>query len=221
MSEIPDGLRPAQLGVVLVGRPVLGHAAATLVSLARRGLVTVEEADGTWRAGPAALGRRGELARFELALVDGLGAGPSLVSELPDQVAPALRTFARDLVKDALHRGWLKHTHHDQRTTRGEDLAARTRTLRTALRRAKAAGDDAAIRERLEYALVLGQLAGSDLPLARFGAAFVAACADLPGWRHPDPPHRDSGGPYFSDDEWRGMGLGGAAILSSNLGGPF
>src|SRR5690242_8761967 len=35
----PEGLRPAQLGIVLLGRVIVGHASATLVDLAQRGLI--------------------------------------------------------------------------------------------------------------------------------------------------------------------------------------
>lgn len=255
MAEIPEGLRPAQLGVVLVGRPVIGHAAATLVSLARRGLVTANETeDGSWGIGLASgtgdparfdgtrfdgvwfdgtrfegtgfggtrfCGARFGGARFEGALLGGLPAGPVPLSALPDSLAPALRAFADDLIKDAVRHGWLKRTRHDRRTSRGEELAARTRSLRAGLRRARATGDEETVDGLLEYALVFGLLAGSEAPLARFGAAFTAACADLPGWRQPERRHAEFGDPDFTRDEWRGMGLGGAAILSSNLGGPF
>lgn len=229
MSEIPDGLRPAQLGVVLVGRPVLGHAAATLVSLARRGLVTAaEEKDGTWRLdsarskgarfeGTRREPTRFEPARFESALLGGLPSEPVPLSALPDELAPALRQFADALIKDAVRHGWLKRAHHDRRTSRGEDLAARTRSLRAALRRAKATGDEDTVGGLLEYALVFGLLRDSAVPLARFADAFNTACADLPGWRQPAYKHEfpDLGG--FSRDEWRGMGLGGAAILGSSF----
>lgn len=166
--EIPDGLLPAQLGLVLVGRPVLGHAAVTLVSLARRGMLRAEETDGTWRIGrPTPHHKSQAPARFERALLDGLPAESAPLSELPDAFAPALRHFAHDLVKDAVHRGWFKHTHHDQRTSRGEELAARIRSLRAALRH-----------------------------------------------EHESPY---VGTVDFTHDEWRGMGLSGAAILSMNL----
>jgi hypothetical protein len=42
----PGNLRPAQLGIVLVGRVILGHVTATLVDLAQRGFLRIEEVDG-------------------------------------------------------------------------------------------------------------------------------------------------------------------------------
>ena len=41
----PGGLRPAQLGIVLVGRVLLGHVGATVVDLASRGYLTVAPLD--------------------------------------------------------------------------------------------------------------------------------------------------------------------------------
>ena len=39
----PGGLRPAQLGIVAVGRVVLGHLSATLADLAQRGFLRIAE----------------------------------------------------------------------------------------------------------------------------------------------------------------------------------
>ena len=48
----PDGLRPGQLGVVLLGRVIVGDIAATLVDLAGREIVQVAE-DQDAGSGPA------------------------------------------------------------------------------------------------------------------------------------------------------------------------
>jgi len=46
-SVIPPGeLRPAQLGIVALGRVVFGHLSATLADLAGRGLLRIEEIPG-------------------------------------------------------------------------------------------------------------------------------------------------------------------------------
>jgi hypothetical protein len=51
----PADLRPAQLGIVLLGRVILGHIAAMLVDLAQRGFILIEEIPGVddrdWLAG--------------------------------------------------------------------------------------------------------------------------------------------------------------------------
>src|SRR5262249_43495227 len=70
----PGGLRPAQLGVVLVGRVLLGHVGATVVDLACRGCLTVEplDEDGSdWRLTvmPAV---PEDLLGYEQAIVHGL-----------------------------------------------------------------------------------------------------------------------------------------------------
>jgi hypothetical protein len=46
--------------------------------------------------------------------------GKSLLSGPIGQLVPALRQFAHGLVRDAVHHGWLRHLHHDQRTAEGE-----------------------------------------------------------------------------------------------------
>jgi hypothetical protein len=40
--DVPEGLRPGQLGVVMLGRVIMGDVAVTLVDLAQRGLVDVK-----------------------------------------------------------------------------------------------------------------------------------------------------------------------------------
>ena len=42
----PDGVRPGHLGVIAVGRVILGDIAATAVDLALRGMLRIESADG-------------------------------------------------------------------------------------------------------------------------------------------------------------------------------
>ena len=42
----PDGLRPAQLGIVLVGRVIFGHISATLVDLAQRDYLRIDGVPG-------------------------------------------------------------------------------------------------------------------------------------------------------------------------------
>lgn len=218
----PDGLLPAQFGIVLVRRPTLGHVAATLVSLAERGMVTVTSAV----AGEAAQAddaaewllarsrRPRDPARFESVLLDGLPPASRplpLTEDAAEGIAPALRAFAGELVKDAVHHGWLRRLHHDQLTPDGEELAARARELRAKLRHdCHAGGKHELPAGQLACAVVFGLVpAGSDLaaalPLARFAAAFVSACSGLPDWQRPESKHEFPDVDTWSRNEWGGM----------------
>ena len=72
----PEGLRPAQMGIVLLGRPILGHAAVTLADLAERGLLQADEIADDWRLErPPRQSRPHQhsgLLPFEEALLEGL-----------------------------------------------------------------------------------------------------------------------------------------------------
>jgi hypothetical protein len=217
----PDGLLPAQLGVVLLGRPVLGHAAATLVDLAERGFLQVtEDSSNGWqleRLPTTHTPKSMQLASFEDGLLTCVPArGAVLLIELANEGAFALQRFAHHVVHDAVHHGWLRHLHHRQRTPEGERLLAEIRAYRTTLR--KASADEDGPSGRLPYALTFGLPNSDRLPLARFADKFVRACSDLPGWKRPEPIRPGFPAPDFPHDEWRGMGLGGAAILDMFLG---
>ena len=223
----PEGLRPAQIGIVLVGRPVVGHAAVTLADVAERGFLQVTEiADGPagdWRLErPPRQSRphgHAGLLPFEEALLDGLlpDGGESLLSGLTGQLASALRQFAHGLVRDAVHHGWLRHLHHDQRTAEGEQLAVQIRSFRSGLRHLKASGGEDAIAGHLSYALVFGLASRDRLPHARFAASWIRACSSLPGWRPAEVKRPRLDDPDFTRDEWRGMGLNGAIALAAGL----
>src|SRR5215469_1362663 len=94
----PADLRPAQLGIVLVGQVILGHIGATFVDLAERGFLRMDEVTGddeldwllTDLRGPAAA--PGGLLRFEATLRDGLFARQPAARgrEISDDLIPAL-----------------------------------------------------------------------------------------------------------------------------------
>lgn len=233
----PDDLLPAQLGIVLVRRPILGHAAATLVSLAERGLLTVtsppeSDPDDTddapaWLIGTAPpSGSHHPNDRFEVPLLNALPPAPGPLAFTEDtalDLAPALREFHDGVVKDAVHRGWLRHLHHEQLTRAGEDLAVRTGNFCAALRKAIIAGNHEVLAGHLAYALTFGLVSPETapaevLPLVRFANAFVSACSGLPDWKRPHQKHEfpDVGGVDFTRDEWRGMPPGGRSIASLN-----
>jgi hypothetical protein len=219
----PEGLRPAQMGIVLLGRPILGHAAVTLADLAERGLLKADEIADDWQLErPPRQSRPHQhagLLPFEEALLEGLlhGADKPLLSGLTEQLAPALRQFASGLLRDAVHHGWLRRLHHDQRTPAGERLAAQIRSFRSGLRQLKASGGEGAITGHLSYALMFGLASPDRLPHARLAASWIRACSSLPGWMPPEAKRPRLGDPDFTRDEWRGMGLDGAIALSASL----
>lgn len=128
-----------------------------------------------------------------------------------------MHRFQKDLMADAVHHGWLRHLHHDQRTAEGEDLAARVRSFRSGLRHLKASGPDDAMAAHLSYALLFGLVPRDRPPHGRLAAAWLQACSALPGWQPPKSARQGFDDPDFTRDEWRGMGLYGAIALSSNL----
>jgi hypothetical protein len=88
-----------------------------------------------------------------------------------------------ELVRDAVHSGWLRRLHHHERTAAGEELAARLKAFRQDLRAARAGGGPEILDgPLLPYALHFG-LTRTDHPLAQFAHAWVAAFAELPEWR--------------------------------------
>jgi hypothetical protein len=127
----PDGLRPAQLGIVLVGRVILGHVGATVADLAERGYVrpdeTPAEDHGDWELtdlrGQVPDGAR--LLQFEATLLKGLFAG---------------RSTAR-------------------LSGRGDELLARVQAFRRELRRLALAGDQDQLEGLAPYAMIFGFIA--------------------------------------------------------------
>jgi hypothetical protein len=191
-QEPPGGLKPAQLGVVLLGRVIASHAAATLTDLAGRGVVSITPSGG---AGDWELRRvlaRTALAPFEEALAGPLltTSAPAALSGLDGRLPDALDRFRDSVIKDAVHHGWLRRIGH-ARTPEGDELSGEARAFRGRLRHLKASGPAATMATYLPYAIVFGLAADVDLPLAGFAADWVRACSALPGWRHEPAPHRE------------------------------
>jgi hypothetical protein len=189
----PDGIRVGQLGVVTLRRVIIGDLAATLVDLSIRRLLRVEEHDGEpggWLVSPlhatAPRHRRESLLSYERILLDGLsrgGTAASLASLAPGMPGVLERTRAA-LVHDAVHRGWLRRLHPDQRTDAGEQLAIRIRSFQHGLRQvASEQGADALTGSLLPYGLRFGLMRGEEYPLARFAHRWVETFGELPGWQ--------------------------------------
>jgi hypothetical protein len=213
----PDGIRPGQLGVVLLGRVIIGDIAATLVDLSLRRLLRVAEPDGGpggWLVAPLHVSapryRRDSLLGYEQTLLDGLagdGTGASLPSLAP-RMPRVLDNARHELMHDAVHRGWLQHLHHDQRTGAGEQLAADIRAFQRRLRQVAAGPGqkDLLNGPLLPYAMHFGMADDDQHPLVRFARCWVDTFAGLPGWHEPVPePPNPLNDPVPKGDSYSGM----------------
>ncbi|MDQ3096662.1 MAG: DUF2207 domain-containing protein [Chloroflexota bacterium] len=119
--EPPDGLRPAQLGLIIDERADTYDLTATIVDLAVRGYLRIEKVEkqglfgsDDWRL--VRLAADPDLAPYEAALYEGLFGAEEVVllSERKGKVAPSLQTAQRKLYEDAVERRWF--TGHPERT---------------------------------------------------------------------------------------------------------
>jgi hypothetical protein len=180
--------------VVAIGRVIIGDVAATLVDLAVRGYLAVEQdtaADhGDWLLTRAGAGHRSDsLLEYEQILLSGLprDATTCRLSALAGQFPETLDRMRTAVTQDAVHRGWLKHLHHDERTEQGEELAMRIRAFQRELRSLKSTSGTSALDGRLlPYALHFGLAQPDQDRLVSFAHAWRAMFADLPGWRPPE-----------------------------------
>ena len=185
----PGSVRPGHLGVVTSGRVVLGDIAATAVDLSLRGWLEIESPggeDGGWVLASAEPPQDGQdPLGYERVLLEWLarpGYPASFVS-LASDLPAGLAQVREELVRDAVHNGWLRRLHHHERTQAGEELASQLRVFQQELRSARSGGGPEILDgPLLPYALHFG-LASPGHPLARFAHAFVAAFAELPEWR--------------------------------------
>jgi len=195
----PGALRPAQLGVVLIGRVLLSHIGATVLDLADRDFLSMHIAadDGSsWRL--TIVDRRPEgLLDYERALLHGLfGTQPTIPLEhLAVWAVPVLEKVRSEIVRDALDRGWLRsglgrrfavtrgqRRRHDQnpgkRTKPGEELLKDIKAFKRELRALADAGDALTLTRFASYAMIFGL------------AAPVWAASGAPGesYEVTDPP---------------------------------
>jgi uncharacterized protein (TIGR04222 family) len=110
----PDRLHPADMGVLLDERPRTLHVTATIVDLAVRGFLTIEEIEKRGLFGkPDWILRRAsepgdELPRYERLLLESLfrKGDEVTVSELRDTFATRLQRVKRALIEGAVSRKW-------------------------------------------------------------------------------------------------------------------
>lgn len=159
----PEGLRPAQLGIVAVGRVVLGHLSATLADLAQRGFLRIAEVprsdDPDWLLTDLRDTRPGQdgLLRFEATLLDGLLSRQQVrLSALGQDLIPVLGKVRVQLRRDAVRAGRLRRFRREQRTTRGERLLEEIHDFRRGLRALAASGSSGVLAELAPYAMIFG-----------------------------------------------------------------
>jgi hypothetical protein len=190
----PGDLRPAQLGTVLLGRVTLGHASATLIDLAWRGLLRIEAVQGPegpdWRLTDLRRSAdRGALLRFETALLDGVFSrqSPVRLVMLTETLIPALDKFRTELIRDAVRHGLLRRWHRGQRTAQGDELLAQIRVFRRELRVCATAGRTDEGAPLVPYMILFGlaaaafRLPGPENALATrgpddFAASWMTVC---------------------------------------------
>jgi hypothetical protein len=193
----PDRIRPGQLGVLMLGRVIIGDIAATLVDLSVRGLLDIEEragSQGGWLLRPQAAGpKRDSLLAYEKTLLEAVPGGePSTLQSLAPGIPHVLSTARDAIVHDAISRGWLHRIHHGQRTDAGELMVTRIRRFQRDLRAlVTEQGQNALAGELLPYALHFGMADRDQLPLVKFAHTWVDAFAGLPGWHQPPPSPPD------------------------------
>ena len=127
----PEDLRPAQLGIILAGRVIVGHLGATLIDLCQRGFLRIDEIPGGDDAQWLLTDQRGQapapavpLLPFETVMLDGLFGSQAQVC-LPEAGAgllPVLDRVRAELRRDAVRHGWLRRWRQDRRTEHGEQL---------------------------------------------------------------------------------------------------
>jgi len=200
-------LKPGEISLVTLGRVVMGDIAVTLVDLAQRDLVRVEETDdGTdWLLTPSPDGSaRRAIAEYETKLLEKLAdrGQAARLSSLAADLGRDLGKVRHALEHEVVAQGWVRRLHHDQRTPKGEELARRLRSFQRELRKLKSdEGEEAFGGTLLPFALRCGLVSGDQPPLARFAHDWVRTFGDLPGWRPAQPARQihDDYGPMFAE----------------------
>lgn len=198
----PDKIRPGQLAVVMLGRVIIGDIAATLVDLAVRGMLAVEQSGaegqtGWVLSGHATASQSGSLLPYEKRLFEAVTADgePTTLNSLTPGMQNVLNAVREAIVHDAVSRGWLHRFHHDQRTEAAEQLALRIRSFQRDLRKFASSQGQADLNGRLlPYALHFGMVHDDQVPLARFAHSWVTEFAGVPGWHEPPAARRDMAG---------------------------
>jgi hypothetical protein len=184
----PEDLRPAQLGIILVGRVIVGHLGATLIDLCQRGFLRIDEIpggdDAQWlltdlrRQAP---GPGVPLVLFETVLLDGL-FGSQTQARLPQAgpgLLPVIDRVRVELRRDAVRHGWLRRWRQDRRTERGEQLLRQIQGFRRVLRGRvlSGAGVPAALAP---YTMIFGLAAAPGVDAGIGGDVAIQRSGEIP-----------------------------------------
>ena len=111
--EPPDNLRPGELGTLIDFEANPLDVTATIIDLAVRGYLKIEELDKAWYQRKhdwmlTKLPEEGELRRYERTLYDGLFADGDQVklSDLHNKFAERMTKVREQLMDDAMSKGW-------------------------------------------------------------------------------------------------------------------
>jgi uncharacterized protein (TIGR04222 family) len=114
--EPPEHLRPGQLGVLIDFKANTLDVTATIIDLAVRGYLRIEEVEPTgaffrkhdWRLTKVA--KEDPLHRYERTLYDALfrDGDTVLLSDLHNEFAARLQTVEKQLMDDAMAKGWFR-----------------------------------------------------------------------------------------------------------------
>jgi hypothetical protein len=204
--------------MVLLARPVLGHVPATLLDLAARNVVAIEQSwsptGGSWRLRKI---HDGDLLHYEERLLKHILQRDEsvLVLEARDRLPKALDAFRDDLVDDAVELDILKRLHVHERVHQGEQLLDEARRFRAHLRRLRSSGRLIWHRDLLPYALVLGLLPGERMTEADFFRDFLGICTALADWSPKGPAKGDD---FVYSNEWAQHPQYGSITLAISLG---
>ena len=121
----PAGVAPGLVGTVLDEEAGTIDVSATVVDLAVRGYLRIEEVSSgglfkrtDWRLTRLAPQRGGEpLARYEQTILEGLfaTASPVLLSDLKNHFASTLASAKTQMYAEVTHRGWFRESPEQQR----------------------------------------------------------------------------------------------------------